>query len=266
MKIMMTLLVKNEIDIIEAHVRYHRPKVDHVVVMDNMSTDGTSDVLASLARELGGVTVLTMASDVYDQERWVARMVRHCAEMGADWVLNSDADEFWVGDLRYVVDAFWGYGANVVYPGGTTFRPTEMDDLSEPNPVKRMLHCDPDTVEFDSKKVIHATQGFESIEQGNHFMKFYPFIKDSVQDTTSLRLYHYPHRGEDQFVSKHRGAWSETKLEQMGVGWRGINQVCAEGGEEALRRYYRERIVLSYEAARERGMVRDDSVREEVSK
>jgi hypothetical protein len=265
MKIAMTLLVKNEMDVIETHIRYHRPKVDFMVVMDNMSGDGTYETLLSLSEELGGIVVLTMASRVYDQAFWVTRMVRHCAEMGADWVVNSDADEFWVGDLRYVVEEFWKVGANIVYPCGTTFVPTVRDDPMVLNPIKRMLHRDPDSVEFGSKKAIHATEGFSHVEQGNHYARFVPCITDHVQETTSLKLCHYPMRGEEQFVSKHRGAWSETKLKQMGIGWRGINNVCVEGGEESLRKFYREQVCYSEERMAKRGLALDETMKLELS-
>lgn len=264
MKLAMTLLVKNEIDIIETHVRYHRPKVDFMVVMDNMSTDGTYEKLQDLSRELGGIVVLTMASPVYDQAHWVGRMIRHCADLGADWVANSDADEFWLGDIRYVVGEFWGVGANIVYPDGTTYQPTTMDNLADKNPASRLLWCDGPSTPFGSKKAIHATQGFSHIEQGNHWVRFLPAFKDHIQETPSLRLCHYPFRSEEQFVSKHRGKWSETKLGQMGIGWRSINNVCVEGGEQSLRQYYREQILYSQDKATSRGLVRDDTVAREI--
>lgn len=266
MKIGMTLLVKNEIDIIETHVRYHRPKVDFIVAMDNMSTDGTYEKLQDLSREYDGITVLTMASKVYDQSLWVSRMVRHCEDLGADWVVNSDADEFFVGDLKYVIGEFWRVGANIVYPDGTTFWPTEMDDLSVADPVRRLLWCDGPQIPFGNKKAIHVTKGFSHVEQGNHFVRFLSPIRDHIQETPSLLLYHYPFRSEQQFVSKHRGVWSSTKLSQMGVGWQGINNVFVEGGEESLKKYYHEQIVFSQDRAEKRGLVRNEMMLNEIRK
>lgn len=257
MNLGMTLLVKNEIDIIETHIKYHRPKVDMLIVMDNMSTDGTYEALMSMAEGDSEMIVLTMASDFYDQAHWVGRMVRHCMDMGADWVANSDADEFWLGDIRYVVNEFWKLGANIVYPDGTTYYPTTMDDPTVYNPVQRMAWRDPPSREFGSKKAIHATEGFSHVEQGNHFVRFLPPFNDHIQETPSLMLCHYPWRSEEQFVSKHRGKWTETKLDQMGIGWRSINNVCVEGGEESLRQYYREHVLISEAKVRQRGLVSD---------
>jgi len=264
MNLAMTLLVKNEIDVIEAHVRYHRPKVDFMVIMDNMSTDGTYEALERLQGELDGITLLTMASSVYDQAHWVSRMVRHCAHLGADWVVNSDADEFWLGDIKLVVNEFWKYGANIIHPEGTTFWPTEMDDLSIKCPIKGMLWCDPPSVPFGSKKPVIFVQGFSHVEQGNHFVRFFPFVKDHLQKSASLMIRHYPFRREEQFVKKHRGIWSETKLHQMGEGWRSLNRIFVEGGEDALRKYYREQVVLTKERAEQRGLINDYTLAKEI--
>ncbi|TML92005.1 MAG: hypothetical protein E6G06_07650 [Actinobacteria bacterium] len=109
MKLVMTLLVRDEEDIVEDHLVYHLNQgVDFVVATDNKSVDGTRDVLDRFQR-LGYVEVIDEPDDTYDQWRWVTRMARRAAiEHGADWVINSDADELWwpkSGDLRSVLEA-----------------------------------------------------------------------------------------------------------------------------------------------------------------
>ena len=43
----MTLFVRNESDILSANLDYHlSQEVDHIIVMDNRSSDGTSDILS----------------------------------------------------------------------------------------------------------------------------------------------------------------------------------------------------------------------------
>ena len=45
----MTLIVRNEADIIEDNLRYHRAQgVDFFIALDNGSTDGTLEILESL--------------------------------------------------------------------------------------------------------------------------------------------------------------------------------------------------------------------------
>lgn len=92
----MTLLVRDEVDIIEANLAFHLARgVDRVLVTDHRSVDGTSDVLARFARS-GRVHVHREEAERIEQAEWTTRMVRRAfEEFGADWVLASDADEFW---------------------------------------------------------------------------------------------------------------------------------------------------------------------------
>jgi Glycosyl transferase family 2 len=105
----MTLVVRNEADVLEANLRAHRALgVDAFCVLDNGSTDGTAAILDRW-REAGIAHVITdhdaNTNEVFFQ--WPTRLARLAAtEMGADWVINNDGDEFWYpldGDLK---DAF----------------------------------------------------------------------------------------------------------------------------------------------------------------
>jgi hypothetical protein len=107
-KIVLTLLARNEADIIDAHLAFHlNAGVDFVVAIDNGSEDGTTDVLESYARS--GCLDLTRDPGELRQSEWVTRLARRAAaEFGADWVINSDADEFWWprgGSLKQVLEA-----------------------------------------------------------------------------------------------------------------------------------------------------------------
>jgi glycosyl transferase family 2 len=95
-KVVMTLLVRDERDIVEEHLAFHLAAgVDEVIVTDHASSDGTEDVLARYERD-GRVRVLREPDGPFRQREWVTRMARLAAvEHGADWVINSDADEFW---------------------------------------------------------------------------------------------------------------------------------------------------------------------------
>ena len=96
MRIVMTLLVQNEVDIVDTWLRYHLARgVDVVIVTDHRSDDGTSEVLHEHARD-GTVAVHREDADVLRQGEWVTRMARAAVtEHGADWVIPSDADELW---------------------------------------------------------------------------------------------------------------------------------------------------------------------------
>jgi glycosyltransferase involved in cell wall biosynthesis len=91
----MTLLVRNEEDILDAHLSFHlNAGVDVVLVIDNGSDDGTPEILERYARD--GRVDVTREEGEYSQMEWVTAMARRAAtEFGADWVINSDADEFY---------------------------------------------------------------------------------------------------------------------------------------------------------------------------
>src|SRR5436309_6788918 len=108
MKLVMTLLVRNEADIVDDHLAFHLASgVDLVVAADNDSTDGTTEILERYARS-GNLHRIHLR-DPFSQIEVVTQMARLAAtRFEADWVINSDADEFWwprAGTLKEVLGA-----------------------------------------------------------------------------------------------------------------------------------------------------------------
>jgi hypothetical protein len=92
----MVYKVRDEADIIEANLRYHRAQgVDFFVIVDTGSVDGTLEVLepyegaglVRLERTVGGIQDMKSGGE--------EEITRIAGEMGADWVIHNDADEFW---------------------------------------------------------------------------------------------------------------------------------------------------------------------------
>jgi len=97
-KIVMTILVKDEVDVIRENIEYHLSRgVDYFIVTDNDSSDGTTEILREYERK--GVLSYIHQDGVYSQSEWVTQMARTAhLDHQADWVINNDADEFWWHD------------------------------------------------------------------------------------------------------------------------------------------------------------------------
>lgn len=94
--LVMTLLVRDEEDIIPANLDFHLAQgVDFFIVMDNLSTDRTAAVLLPY-QDRGVLHYILQDDDSFDKRSWVTMMARLAFERyGAKWVINNDADEFW---------------------------------------------------------------------------------------------------------------------------------------------------------------------------
>lgn len=235
MKLIMTLVCKDEIDIIEKHLLFHHHMgVDGYIVTDNNSTDGTRELLEKYKEKGIVLDIIDEPCPTHMHGVWVHRMVELAIKKHhADWVINSDADEFWYAnseDLKYDI-AKCGK-ANILNLYFRNFVPPA-DDVDY---FQTSLFCNRLLPEYESKalgidnelyvdtkpypKVIHQTKGYIRILDGNHGVR----IKnpDSV-DPGNIRLYHYYIRNFKHFESKVIKGYASVKNHpQKGIGteWR----------------------------------------------
>jgi hypothetical protein len=102
----MTLMVRDEADIIEDNLHYHRAQgVDFFVVADTGSSDGTLEILETCER--AGILRLERTPSRWRnaaEEGEIQTLISRVAwEMDADWVIHNDSDEFWwplTGNLK----------------------------------------------------------------------------------------------------------------------------------------------------------------------
>jgi Glycosyl transferase family 2 len=97
-RVVMALKVRDEEDVIESVLRYHRARgVDFFIVTDNGSTDRTLEILDRWVQAGLGRVVEEPSPELRERgHEWVTRMARLAAtEHEADWVVHGDADEFW---------------------------------------------------------------------------------------------------------------------------------------------------------------------------
>jgi glycosyltransferase involved in cell wall biosynthesis len=98
------MLVKDEADVVAPVIRHLLCEVDEVIVADNLSTDGTSEILAELARETGRVEVRRDDEVGYYQARKMTALAQEARRRGHAWVVPCDADEVWYSPLGRIGD------------------------------------------------------------------------------------------------------------------------------------------------------------------
>jgi len=106
MRLVQTLVVRDEADIVDAQIAYHlNAGVDFVIATDHESRDGTTEILESYARD-GHLRRIPVSGEMFDGP-WRTHMARLAAtEHRADWVINTDADEFWMPRRGVLKDVF----------------------------------------------------------------------------------------------------------------------------------------------------------------
>lgn len=210
MRLVMTLLVRNEQDILRENLEFHFGRgVDFVIATDNLSCDATPDILREYERD-GRLRLIREEQDDYSQDLWVTRMARMAAaDFAADWVINSDADEFWwplATDLKAVLARQDPAVAACRCPrlqfvtvpetAGTRFwqgmvyrQAVATNEFGKPLPPKVLHRASPDVV----------------VHQGNHRVDG---LAGACVACEAVEILHFPIRSYGQFRAKveHGGA------------------------------------------------------------
>lgn len=214
MKLVMTLLVKNEIDIIETNIRFHAAQgVDAFLVMDNNSHDGTFAKLQELAKEFA-ITLIHNDSMLYEQAKWMTQLAKQAQkELGADIVISNDADEFWATNNNTTLKNQLSIHDSTVtvnrynYIQSVEDIDNKMAFMQCKNKVVNPIHYSKNDELSNAKallplqkigpKVIVNPKGLLRIKGGNHRAKHILFWRD--RHSSTIEVHHYPIRSYEQF-------------------------------------------------------------------
>jgi glycosyl transferase family 2 len=226
-KLVATVLARDEADIIDAQVAFHlNAGVDFVIATDNNSRDGTTEVLEGYERA-GVLRLIKEPAEGLRQGEWVTRMARMAArELGADWVINSDADEFWWprgGTLKDVLGAVPPqYGVVQAFWRSFVPRPDDDRPFAERMTVRLSQHApinDPSSFYRPVTKVAHRADADVVVGRGNHDL-----IGGTLRPLTTwhpIEVLHFPQRSRAQWAHKVdlQGEAFTKHIERAGTGY-----------------------------------------------
>lgn len=213
MRLVMTLLARDEADIVDAQIAFHlNAGVDFVIATDNASEDGTTEILERHERA-GHLHLLREDGSDMRQDAWVTRMARMAAsEFGADWVINTDADEFWWprgGSLKDVLATVpERYG--VVRGCWRHFlpRPDDGSFFGERMTVRLRTPAFPGakaTIYHAHQKVAHRADPDVEVAMGNHDVERHRL--PPLRGWHPIEVLHFSLRSPAQLEWKCRGGW-----------------------------------------------------------
>ena len=210
MKLVMTLLARDEADVLDAQLAFHlNAGVDFVIATDNLSVDGTTEILESYARQ-GYLHLIREESEYLHQAEWVTRMARLAAsEFGADWVISSDADEFWWPrgeSLKDVLESIPArYGIVRALLRHFVPRPDEDAFFAERMTVRMSTSApinDPRSLFRPNLKVVHRADPNVTVSIGTQRLIESPFVP--LRGWYPIEFFHFPVRSLEQCERKYR--------------------------------------------------------------
>lgn len=218
-KLVMTLLVRDEEDIIRENIEFHLSHgVDFIIATDNASIDGTRDILAEFEKK-GKLHLIDEPGRDKSQAAWNNRMTKIAIEQyGADVIFHCDADEFWcpvLGDLNTEIqnsknDIMLVNLVNVVlenhsgeesFSDGIQYAVIKPIDVDAPNYENETKNKNLYFYRYPKKVIFKTEKEFFEVDQGNHNIIN---VKENILqgNSNNIFIFHFPLRGRERFYHK----------------------------------------------------------------
>lgn len=237
-RVVMVLLVKNEEDVIEHNIRFHRAMgIDGIIVTDNASTDSTRELLEKLKNEGIVDEIIDEPSSEFNQVEFVDRMLKLAInKYKADYVISADADEFWLPsnrDFKVLLKEYAGSILHIPIYNMIDENENYIDNIrkvknSIPDKVLRHLVKDKRLSPYNQfgkqiPKIIIRASEYIKIDSGNHGASVKRPHRKILSD--GVQIYHYSSRGVEHFKRKFiEGGEAlireKTLSKNVGVHWR----------------------------------------------
>jgi len=216
-KLIMTLLARDEEDIIRENIEFHlKNGVDFIIATDNASIDNTRDILAEYQKK-GKLHLIDEPGRDKSQAVWNNMMTKIAIEKyEADIVFHCDADELWcpiIGDLKTEIlksqnDVMLVNLINIIlenHKGEESFpkdaryaaiKPLETSNYEEETRNKNLYFY-----KYPKKVIFKTEKGLLEVDQGNHNIVN---LNENILIgfSRNIFIFHFPIREKRRFYYK----------------------------------------------------------------
>jgi glycosyltransferase involved in cell wall biosynthesis len=204
LKIVATILAKNESDIIGQMIEHHLCHgVSKIIFTDNNSTDDTRKIAEKYPEV---IEIIDEPDDTHNQSKHVTKMARLACKLNPDWIIHLDADEFWGGlsNLRMIDSDIVSCETMYLHP------PVEHFSISN---MRYYLDFDHLPIPQEAK-IAHRPDPNIEITHGNHGV----VGRDGLY-TRKIFRHHYPIRTLEQWERKAKGHLCLNKRNSSCARW-----------------------------------------------
>lgn len=216
-KLIMTILARNEGDIIQQNIEFHLSRgVDFIIATDNASIDNTRNIFSRYQKK-GKLLLIDEPGRNHSQAVWNNRMAKIAVDhYGADMIFHCDADEFWSpksGNLKNEIGSvsvelltvnvvnilIENMNGKEIFPRDLKYaviQPIETRNFREDSKKKNLYYF-----RYPPKVMMKTNSGVPEVTHGNHaVINLGEHITGKV--SSDIEIYHFPLRGKKHFYKK----------------------------------------------------------------